>query len=96
MTDGPWLDDVELLRSSEFPTEVLSEYGRLADGSPGPDANAIRQLYRDHCDGENYIGELYTLLTMLTMPVTEQLLGGEVNSTTIGVRRQRTIVDEHN
>ncbi|WP_083909384.1 asparagine synthase-related protein [Natronococcus amylolyticus] len=94
MTDGPWLDDVELLRSFEFPTEVLSEYGRLADASPGPDANAIRELYRAHCNGENYTGELYTLLTVLTMPVTEQLLDGELHSNPTGVRHQRTVVDE--
>ncbi|AGB36205.1 asparagine synthase-related protein [Natronococcus occultus] len=73
LTDGPWLDDAELLRSFEFTNDVLDQRGHLADAFPGPDADAIRELYHTHCHDEDRVGELYTLLTVLTMPVTEYL-----------------------
>ncbi|TYL36822.1 asparagine synthase [Natronococcus pandeyae] len=74
LTDGPWLDDAELLRSHEFPATVLRQRADLADGLPGLDADAVHELYREHQHGENRVGELYTLLTVLTMPVTEHVL----------------------
>ena len=78
LTHGPWLDDAELLRSSEFPTDLFDRHADLADALPGPDADSIRRLYRRHCRGENRIGELYTLLTVLTMPVTEHVLADDL------------------
>ncbi|MDG5762057.1 asparagine synthase-related protein [Natronococcus sp. A-GB1] len=80
LTDGPWLNDAELLRSFEFVTDVLGEHGPLADAFPGPEAAAIRALFREHCQGADRIGELYTLLTVLTMPVTNHLLSDETDS----------------
>lgn len=74
LTDGPWLDDAELLRSHAFVSDVLEEKAELADALPSPDADAIREMYHAHRHGENYVGELYTLLTVLTMPVTEHVL----------------------
>lgn len=74
LTDGPWLDDAELLRSFGFATDILEAKGGLADALPGPDADAIRELYRTHCRGEDRVGELYTLLTVLTMPATACVL----------------------
>ncbi|ELY59774.1 asparagine synthase [Natronococcus amylolyticus DSM 10524] len=77
LTDGPWLDDAELLRSFDFTGEVLEQRGHLADAFPGPNADAIRRLYHTHCHDEDRVGELYTLLTVLTMPVTAHLTDSE-------------------
>ncbi|NKE37475.1 asparagine synthase [Natronococcus sp. JC468] len=83
LTNGPWLNDAELLRSFEFPLDVLDTQGRVADAFPGPNADAIRALYHDHCRGELHVGELYTLLTVLTMPVTAHLLDDSSEPTSI-------------
>jgi asparagine synthase (glutamine-hydrolysing) len=74
LTHGPWLDDAELLRSFDFPSATLDRHATLADALPGLDADSIRGLYREHRRGANRVGELYTLLTVLTMPVTEHVL----------------------
>lgn len=74
LTHGPWLDDAELLRSFDFVTDVLADNEAIADALPGLDAETIDELYCAHRRGENYVGELYTLLTVLTMPVTERVL----------------------
>jgi asparagine synthase (glutamine-hydrolysing) len=79
LTDGPWLDDAELLRSREFPNDVLDQRAELADALPGLDSETVRTLYHRHCRGENYVGELYTLLTVLTMPVTEHILADDLD-----------------
>jgi asparagine synthase (glutamine-hydrolysing) len=79
LTNGPWLDDAELLRSNEFPAELFDQHADLADALPGLDADSIRGMYRRHCRGENYVGELYTLLTVLTMPVTEHVLADNLS-----------------
>ncbi|GAB7021038.1 asparagine synthase-related protein [Halostagnicola bangensis] len=80
LTDGPWLDDAELLRSFGFANDVLDEQEPLADALPGPDVDSIREVYRDHHHGSNNVVELYTLLTVLTMPVTEHVLSTETNT----------------
>ncbi|WP_114575816.1 asparagine synthase-related protein [Saliphagus sp. LR7] len=77
LTQGPWLDDAELLRSSRFVTEVLTENRALADAVPGMSAGEVRRLYDEHCNGENHVGELYTLVTLLTMPATARVLAGD-------------------
>jgi asparagine synthase (glutamine-hydrolysing) len=76
LTDGPWLDDAELLRADAFALDALEANAAAADALPGPDADAIRDLYAAHCDGANHVVELYTLLTVLTMPVTAHVLDG--------------------
>ncbi len=80
LTEGPWLDDAELLRSFGFANDVLDEQEPLADALPGPDVDSIREVYQDHHDGSDHVVELYTLLTVLTMPVTEHVLDSETKT----------------
>ncbi|ELY51641.1 asparagine synthase-related protein [Natronolimnohabitans innermongolicus] len=77
LTDGPWLDDAELLRSFEFAPAVLESNADLVDALPGPDLEGACDLYRAHRRGENHVGGLYTLLTVLTMPATARVLDRE-------------------
>lgn len=74
LTQGPWLDDAELLRSHRFVPDVVAEKRELADALPGLTAEKILDLYDDHCRGEDHVGELYTALTVLTMPATARVL----------------------
>ena len=94
LTNGPWLDDAELLRSFDFVTDVLDRCGQIADKLPGPDATAIQELYHDHCQGADRIGELYTLLTVLTMPVTNHLLSDGTDSAGRDQLRSKPLVDD--
>lgn len=79
LTHGPWLDDGELLRSFGFASDVLESKAGLADALPGPDADDLCDIYRDHRRGHDYVGELYTALTVLSMPVTAQVLDDHVD-----------------
>ncbi|NUB93749.1 asparagine synthase [Haloterrigena sp. SYSU A121-1] len=81
LTNGPWLDDAELLRSEPFAGKVFERTANLADGLPGLDADGIDDRYRTHLRGYNRVGELYTLLTLLTMPVTKRILEPETDRT---------------
>lgn len=77
LTQGPWLDDAELLRSHRFVSEVVAENRALVDAVPGLTVGEVRRLYDEHCRGENHIGELYTLVTLLTMPATARVLADD-------------------
>lgn len=81
MTNGPWLDDAELLRSEPFARTVFEQTANLADELPGFDADGIDDLYHTHLCGQDRVGELYTLLTLLTMPVTKRVLEPETDRT---------------
>lgn len=73
MTNGSWIDDAELIRQHPFFEEAIERYGHLADTLPLMDRERIRTYYRDHLDGEDRLVELYTILTVLSMPVTAYL-----------------------
>jgi asparagine synthase (glutamine-hydrolysing) len=81
LTNGPWPDDIELLRSEPFARDVFEQTATLADGLPDLDANKIDDLYHSHLRGQDRVGELYTLLTVLTMPVTKHVLAPEMDQT---------------
>lgn len=74
MTNGSWINDAELLRHHPFFEAALEKYGHLADGLPGLDQKVIEAYYQEHLEGENRLVELYTLMTVLSMPVTTHLV----------------------
>lgn len=83
MASGSWIDDAELIRQHPFFEEALERYGHLADAIPGPDQKQLRSYYQDHLNGEDRVVELYTLMTVLSMPVTAYLAGDDVSSTDV-------------
>jgi asparagine synthase (glutamine-hydrolysing) len=72
-THGPWPNDDEFIRGSGFVQDALAENRAVVDSHPLLDWDGVRRSYRDHLDGEDNTVELYTLLTLLEMPVTKQL-----------------------
>ena len=74
MTSGPWINYAELLRQYEFLGEEFKTYSDLADVLPIPDSDEINTYYHDHLRGNNHTVELYTLITVLSMPVTKYLV----------------------
>ncbi|APX96750.1 asparagine synthase-related protein [Natronorubrum daqingense] len=88
LTNGPWLDDAELLRSFDFAGDVLESNDDLLEELPGLDPHSVSDLYHAHQRGEERVGELYTLLTVLTMPVTEHVLETQTSDRTDDVHDQ--------
>ncbi len=73
MTNGPWLDDSELIRSNDFLGEAIERYGENARALPGIDRTTIDRYYDEHRNGADRLVELYTLMTVLSMPATERI-----------------------
>jgi asparagine synthase (glutamine-hydrolysing) len=86
MTNGPWLDDSELIRSHDFLGEAIERYADNAVALPGIDRTTIDRYYREHRDGANRLVELYTLMTVLSMPATESIAK---KMTTVGDAHER-------
>lgn len=72
---GPWIDDAELLRSDSFAWERLQEHRSTIEALQMLDWGDVEACYQRHLDGENRIVELYGLLTLVSMPVTEDIAG---------------------
>jgi asparagine synthase (glutamine-hydrolysing) len=73
MTNGPWLDDSELIRSHDFLGEAIERYADNAVALPGIDRTTVDRYYREHRGGADRLVELYTLMTVLSMPATERI-----------------------
>ena len=68
-----WINDAELIRRQDFYWRAIDERADLIEKLPFVEFEDVRECYRRHLEGENNIVELYTLLTVLTMPITEDL-----------------------
>lgn len=75
-THGSWPDNAELLRHQPLLERTLERKADLIDRLPFLDEEGVRECYRQHLDGANRAGELFTLLTFLEMPVTERVVDG--------------------
>ncbi|WP_433632079.1 asparagine synthase-related protein [Halomicrococcus sp. NG-SE-24] len=71
-THGPWSNEEAFIRENEFVRDTLVRNRDLVEALPSLDWDGVRRCYRDHLDGADNTVELYTLLTLLEMPVTEQ------------------------
>lgn len=74
MTNGSWPDDAELLRANDCFAEFFEEREATVEALPGLDTEDVSEQRRAHEAGEERVVELYTLLSVLTMPVTEDVL----------------------
>lgn len=77
LSNGPWVDDAELLRTHDFAREALARNEQVVRSLPFLDWSDVMDCYDRHLAGENRIVELYGLLTLLEMPVTKQIALGD-------------------
>ncbi len=75
LTHGSWVDNAELIRTDDFFWNAINSHRDAINGLSVLDFDDVRECYRAHLEGENNVVELYTLLTVLNMPITEELAG---------------------
>lgn len=73
LSNGSWINDAELIRTDDFYWKAIESRAELIEELPFVEFENVRECYQEHLDGENNVVELYTLLTVLTMPITEEL-----------------------
>lgn len=73
LSNGPWIDDAELIRTDSFVEESIDRNQELIRGLPFLELANVRECYDRHLDGENRIVELYGLLSLLEMPITQNI-----------------------
>ncbi|MFC4987186.1 asparagine synthase-related protein [Saliphagus infecundisoli] len=75
-TDGPWQNKNEVVRGDDFVGRALDRHEANGRQLPGVDWPAVRETYRRHREGElNVAEELYRLVSVLEMPLTERVVG---------------------
>jgi len=74
-TQGPWMDENEVIRGTDLVERVLTDRRDLIESLPFLDADAVDETYRDHLDGADNWLPLYTLVTFLEMPTTARVAG---------------------
>lgn len=74
MTDGSWPDDAELLRANDCFADVFEANRATLEALPGVTPEDVREQIRAHEAGDDRTVELYTLLSVLSMPVTEHVV----------------------
>lgn len=77
LSNGSWVNDAELIRQDDFYWRAVEANADVIEGLEFLDFEDVRACYQDHLDGGNNVVELYTLLTVLTMPITRQLAGAQ-------------------
>lgn len=70
---GPWPDRRALLRTQPFPIEAIVENRDRIEDLPFLDYDGALESYRNHVRGADESTVLYSLLTFLNMPITEQV-----------------------
>jgi asparagine synthase (glutamine-hydrolysing) len=69
----PWPNREELIRARSFTAETLDEHSALLQNLPFLDSDGAWECYHEHLDGADNTSGLYTLLTFLRMPISEQV-----------------------
>ncbi|ADJ16306.1 asparagine synthase [Halalkalicoccus jeotgali B3] len=77
LSNGSWVNDAELIRHDDFYWRAIEAHADVIEGLDFLEFDDVRACYRAHLDGQNNVVELYTLLTVLTMPTTQRLAGVE-------------------
>ncbi|WP_122090630.1 asparagine synthetase B family protein [Halalkalicoccus subterraneus] len=72
---GPWRDRRAVLRERGFGREVLARNDDLLRDLPFLDREAAYRCHDAHMAGEDHTAALYTLLTVLEMPVFDAVAG---------------------
>jgi asparagine synthase (glutamine-hydrolysing) len=81
---GPWDDQIQLVRSHPFIGDLLDSEAEVIEALPFLDPDAVERCYHAHLGGENRLGELYTLATVLRMPATKRIVDEPPSSTGSG------------
>ncbi|MFC6991586.1 asparagine synthase-related protein [Haladaptatus sp. GCM10025707] len=68
---SPWPNRTELLGAKWFAPDTFDRRADLIRALPFLDASGIEETYEAHLDGDDHMTLLYSLLTLLEMPVTE-------------------------
>lgn len=76
LTHAPWPNRQELIRAKSFTEDTLVERRQLLEDLPFLDFDGAVDCYSDHLDSENNQTVLYSLLTLLNMPVTRRVHEG--------------------
>lgn len=71
---GPWRDRGIVLRERDFGREVLERNDALIETLPFLDRETVYECYDAHMAGADFTKELYTLFTILEMPVFQELV----------------------
>ncbi len=77
----PWPDRRELLRANSFAIDALRDNEALLRSLPFFDYEGAERTYRRHLDGEDNHTVLYSLLTVLEMPLMEMVDGAVGDAT---------------
>lgn len=67
----------EFIRTSDFFPEKSGEGMPVAERESALNEAGVRSAFASHLAGEDQTAELYTLLTILSMPVTRDIAGYE-------------------
>lgn len=70
---GPWRDRGVVLRERDFSRAILDRNDELLETLPFLDREAAYDCYDAHMAGADYTKELYTLFTVLEMPVFQEV-----------------------
>lgn len=73
LDQGPWPNRDELIRQSDFTIDTIRANEDLFERLPFLDFDGAVECYRQHLDAENNTTLLYSLLTLLEMPVTTRV-----------------------
>ncbi|WP_435360529.1 asparagine synthase-related protein [Haloarchaeobius sp. DFWS5] len=73
-TNGPWPDRGTLLRTTDFAEDTVEAGNALLDGHPHIDEGRTKATLRSHFDGADETGPILSLLTVLSMPVTRDVV----------------------
>jgi asparagine synthase (glutamine-hydrolysing) len=75
LDQGPWPNRDALIRQSEFTIDAIRSNRGLIDRLPFLDFDGAIECYHQHMNETNNATLLYSLLTLLEMPVTERIAG---------------------
>jgi asparagine synthase (glutamine-hydrolysing) len=89
----PWPNREELIRARSFTDETLSDCSALLQDLPILDSDGAWKCYHEHLDGANNTPILYTFLTFLRMPVTEQVHQSITSETDSDDDQSRSVIE---
>jgi asparagine synthase (glutamine-hydrolysing) len=72
--NGPWTNHAELIRHDDFVLDTILEHRETIEALSFLDWGGVLECYREHLAGVDNTIVLYTLLTLLEMPVTERIV----------------------
>lgn len=72
LNQDSWRDHARFARHEDFVIDAIRKHEPTIRELPFLDWEGVKTVYRKHRNGENRTAELYTLLTLLEMPIIKQ------------------------